>query len=55
MTYLNLADMGYTQDKIFDEMVNCLQTVTNEDRRSSCEVIISYFVQKCEVFDAITK
>lgn len=54
MIYLTLGDKGYTQDKIFDEMVNWLQTVTNEDR-SSCEVIISYFVQKCEVFDAIAE
>lgn len=54
MLYLTLDDKGYTQNKIFDEMVNWLQTVTNEDR-SSCEVIISYFVQKCEVFDAIAE
>ena len=54
MTYLNFADKGWTQDKIFEKMVDWLQETTNEDR-NSCEVIISYFIQKCEVFDAITE
>ncbi len=54
MTYLTFADKGWTQDKIFEKMVDWLQETTNEDR-NSCEVIISYFIQKCEVFDAITE
>ena len=54
MTYINLSDMGLSQDKIFEKMVDWLQDATHEDR-NSCEVIISYFIQKCEVFDAITE
>lgn len=54
MTYVNLSDMGLSQDEIFEKMVDWLQDATHEDR-SSCEVIISYFIQKCEVFDAITE
>lgn len=52
MTYMNLNDMGLSQDEIFEKMVDWLQDATHENR-SSCEVIISYFIQKCEVFDAI--
>lgn len=54
MTYMNLSDIGLSQDEIFEKMVDWLQDATHEDR-SSCEVIISYFIQKCEVFDAITE
>lgn len=54
MTYMNLSDMGLSQDEIFEKMVDWLQDATHENR-SSCEVIISYFIQKCEVFDAITE
>lgn len=54
MTYMNLSDMGLSQDEIFEKMADWLQDATHEDR-SSCEVIISYFIQKCEVFDAIAE
>lgn len=54
VTYMNLSDMGLSQDEIFEKMVDWLQDATHEDR-SSCEVIISYFIQKCEVFDAIAE
>lgn len=54
ITYLNLKDKGYSQPRIFDEMVDWLQHGTNEDR-GSCEVVISYFIQKCEVFDVIAE
>lgn len=54
MTYINLSEMGLSQDEIFEKMVDWLQDATHEDR-GSCEVIISYFIQKCEVFDAITE
>lgn len=54
MTYVNLSEMGLSQDEIFEKMVDWLQDATHENR-SSCEVIISYFIQKCEVFDVITE
>lgn len=54
VTYVNLSEMGLSQDEIFEKMVDWLQDATHEDR-GSCEVIISYFIQKCEVFDAITE
>lgn len=52
--YLNFADKDWSQGKIFEKMVDWLQNATNEDR-NSCEVIISYFIRKCEVFDVITE
>ena len=54
LMYLNFADKDWPQGKIFEKMVDWLQNATNEDR-NSCEVIISYFIRKCEVFDAITE
>ena len=51
--YIDIKDEGLTQGQIFDELVDWLAGATNEDREP-CEVIISYFVQKCEVFDVIT-
>ena len=53
LMYLNFADKDWSQGKIFEKMVDWLQNATNEDR-NSCEVIISYFIRKCEVFDVIT-
>lgn len=54
ITYVNLSEMGLSQDEIFEKMVDWLQDATHENR-SSCEVIISFFIQKCEVFDVITE
>lgn len=54
MTYVNLSEMGLSQGEIFEKMVDWLQDATHENR-GSCEVIISYFIQKCEVFDVITE
>ena len=51
--FTDIKDSGLTQGKIFDALVDWLAGATNEDREP-CEVIISYFVQKCEVFDVIS-
>lgn len=52
--YINLRDKGLSQENIYNSLVDWLMTNTNENRLP-CEIIISYFVQKCEVFDVITK
>lgn len=54
LTYSNLSEQGYDQPKIYCLMTDWLASSTNGDR-DSCEIIISYFIQKCEVFDVITK
>ena len=52
--FTDIKDSGLSQGKIFDALVDWLAGATNEDREP-CEVIISYFVQKCEVFDVISR
>ena len=51
--YVTFRDKGYDQDKIYYEMTKWLSDATGE-AWGDCEVVISYFVQKCEVFDVIT-
>ena len=41
---------GLSNENIFEELVGWLSTLTNEDK-TFCEPIISFFVQKCEVFN----
>ena len=50
--FSDIKNSGLSQGQIFDELVDWLAGATNEDREP-CEVIISYFVQKCEVYDVI--
>ena len=53
--YKELADQaGLSQAQIFKVLVDWLASETNEEE-TWCEVVISYFVQKCEVFDAISE
>jgi hypothetical protein len=54
MNYINLRDKELTQPEIFEALVEWLASNTN-DRKDLCEIVISYFIQKCEVFDAITE
>lgn len=54
LNYINLRDKGRTQPEIFEALVEWLASNTN-DRKDLCEIVISYFIQKCEVFDAITE
>lgn len=52
--FTDIKNSGLTQSQMFDELVDWLSGATNEDREP-CEVIISYFVQKCEVFDVVPR
>lgn len=54
LNYLNLKDKGYSQRDIYEAMIKWLQGATNEDAHA-CEIVIAYFVQKCEVFDVISE
>jgi len=54
MNYLNLKEEGYDQKRIYYLMTKWLYDATNEDW-DSCEIVISYFIQKCEVFDVIAE
>ncbi len=52
--FLGLQEQGYDQDRIYYELTKWLSDATNENW-SACEVVISYFIQKCEVFDAVAQ
>ena len=54
LNYLTLKEEGRDQPYIFRKLTDWLQQGTNEEREN-CEVIISYFIQKCEVFDVIAE
>ncbi|MEI3527074.1 MAG: ABC-three component system protein [Bacilli bacterium] len=43
------------QNIIFNKMVEWLKFKTQEITNDACEIVISYFIQNCEVFDEITK
>lgn len=45
-----LDEQGLNQRKIFESLVQWLQESTGSEDRIACEIIISFFVQNCEVF-----
>lgn len=49
--YKKLARAKLTQREIIDSLTEYLHQTTKESARS-CEIVVSYFVQDCEVFDA---
>lgn len=48
--YLLLKKQGTNQKEIFEAMVTWLQKQTKQDNREASEIIISYFIQNCEIF-----
>ena len=54
LTYLKLKNSGYDQSSIFDYLTEWLMNATNESREY-CEIIIAYYVQNCEVYDAVAE
>lgn len=51
--YRNLSDSSLDQNQIFDSIVDWLKGFFPNASRISCEIIISFFVQNCEVFDEL--
>jgi hypothetical protein len=51
--YLTLRkqNLDSSQQKIFNSLVEWLSKMTNQASREACEIIISYFIQNCEVFE----
>ncbi len=51
--YLQLTklDSSYTQKEVFDAMVNWLAKHANQCSGDACEIVISYFIQNCEIFE----
>jgi len=48
--YLLLNKQDSNQNIIFEAMVSWLQKQTKQDNREASEIIISYFIQNCEIF-----
>lgn len=49
------AVKGMDQDGIFNELVNEICAQTSSNMRTAAEIVVSYFVQRCEVFDETSK
>ena len=53
--YVKCCSLSGDKNKIFGEIVNWIKSKTGNTDGVACEIIASFFVQKCEVFDEITK
>lgn len=53
-SYLQLEKKKLTPEQIFSELSERLRRITKQDIRF-CYIVVSYFVQSCEVFHAIAK
>lgn len=54
-SYKQLANnKKLTSEQIFEELSKRIQRITKQDIRF-CSIVVSYFIQSCEVFYAITK
>jgi hypothetical protein len=52
--YRKLKKKNLSQMEIFERITSKIQTSTRHES-IFCQIIVSYFVQNCEVFDAISK
>ncbi|MEZ8317063.1 ABC-three component system protein [Vibrio splendidus] len=48
--YIALKRMGYNQTQIFKEIANWMLTNSSCDCFDTCEIMVSFFIQDCEVF-----
>lgn len=53
-SYRKLAEKGNSPETIYSALSERLRRITKQDIRF-CSIVISYFIQACEVFDASTK
>lgn len=54
-SFLKCESETTNKSEIFNSLVNWLQSQITDSLREPCEVLLSYFVQKCEVFNEITE
>lgn len=52
--YRKLSEKSLDQNQIFDSLVDWLKDIFPDASRIACEIIISFFVQNCEVFDELS-
>lgn len=55
LAYQTATESLDSKDKIFDALVDWLLSKTNTSDKGCAEIVISYFIQNCEVFDEATE
>lgn len=55
LLYLKVKEKQDNKEKIFYALVEWLDEKSFSVSRDACEIVISYFVQSCEVFESVTK
>lgn len=53
--YVGLKEKGFDAVSVYYKMRNWVQKVANIEDELACEIVVSFFVQNCEVFDAPAK
>ena len=53
--FVKMNDVTSDKSKIFDYIVNWVKTKTSTQSKEACEIVVSYFVQNCEVFNEIAE
>lgn len=51
LAYLNFKKMDNEQTKIYNSLIYWLKDFSKAEHNKSCEIIIAYFIQNCEVFE----
>jgi len=55
LCFQNIEEQGLPQEDIFDSIVRWIYNKTQKQHeRIACEIIVAFFVQNCEVFNAVT-
>lgn len=53
--FQNMAEQQLSQEAVFDGLVNWLQSKTHSQYGVACEIIVAFFIQNCEVFNAVAE
>ena len=53
--YVVLKEQGFDAISVYYKTRNWIQKTTNSEDEVACEIMVSFFVQNCEVFDAPTE
>jgi hypothetical protein len=55
LCFQNMDERNLSQEDIFNGIVKWLQSKTQNQYLTACEIVIAFFVQNCEVFNEITE
>ena len=53
--FIKMEHINSNKQEIFNQMVNWMNNKTLDVSKEACEVVVSFFIQNCEVFYEITK